>query len=117
MANNSYWNIGDQQQHQDVNASSKVQDVITSAHSSTISKLVTNESRLVVGVPTMGRVIPISRMANTPQMKVVLHQEQKVEDDLSNLMMDPSVIVSESTGLLIHPTSSNEPTQILPGRD
>ena len=115
MANNSYWNIGDQQQKQhDVHSSSKMSDVITSTHSSTISKLVTNESRLV-GVPTMGRVIPISRMATTPQTKVVLHQEQKMEDDLNNLMMDPSVIVSESTGLLIHPSSSQELIETPPG--
>merc|ERR1719450_657284 len=63
-----------------------------------------HDSRLV-GVPTMGRVIPMTglRTMHVPEMRIVLQQETKIEDDLSALMSesDPTSMVSESTGLLI----------------
>ena len=69
------------------------------------------DSRLV-GVPTMGRVIPMSDLSRLgiPEMRIVLQSETKLEDDLENLgslpvMSDSVMTVSESTGLLMRTDS------------
>ena len=65
------------------------------------------DSRLV-GVPTMGRVIPMSELnrLGIPEMRIVLQSDTKLEDDLDQLdnlpvMSDSVMTVSESTGLLM----------------
>ena len=64
------------------------------------------DSRLV-GVPTLGRVIPMSELSrmSVPEMRIVLQPEPKLEDDLSILISgsEQTGMVSESTGMLIRP--------------
>ena len=61
------------------------------------------DSRLV-GVPTMGRVIPMSELnrLGIPEMRIVLQSDTKLEDDLDQLDMpvisETVMAVSESTG-------------------
>lgn len=78
------------------------------------------DSRLV-GVPTMGRVIPMSELSRLgiPEMKIVLQSDTKLEDDLEHLEslpVMPETVMSESTGLLMrnHSQSLDELHEMLP---
>ena len=101
---------------------SQSQEVSHSVTATTVPSL--QDSRLV-GVPTMGRVIPMSDLnrLGIPEMRIVLQSETKLEDDLENLgslpvMSDSVMTVSESTGLLMrnHSRSLEEDLQEIADR-
>ena len=73
------------------------------------------DSRLV-GVPTLGRVIPMSELSRSTisEMRIVLQPEPKIEDDISKLLGEQASLISESTGMFI---KSNESNQDLPKTD
>ena len=79
------------------------------------------DSRLV-GVPTMGRVIPMSELnrLGIPEMRIVLQSDTKLEDDLDQLDMpvisETVMTVSESTGLMMrsHSQSLDDLQEMLP---
>ena len=73
------------------------------------------DSRLV-GVPTLGRVIPMAELSRSTvsEMRIVLQPEQKIEDDITNLLGDQTSLISESTGMFIR---SHENNRELPKTD
>ena len=84
------------------------------SQSASVTSLPSLQDSRLVGVPTMGRVIPMSDLSRLgiPEMRIVLQSETKLEDDLENLgslpvISDSVMTVSESTGLLMRTDSQS----------